>query len=702
MTVSRWLKGLTRALCSLVLVVLVVVALVCTEWGTRWLLSLLPITVGTSEGSVLGHLTLHDVSYEDRGTRVTAKYLSFTWRPAGLLDGTFFVDQLLADGLDVSLSPTQEADQPTRFEGVKLPFKIVVANASVHQLSVSNAPPIDRVTFGLTARDQQIVIHTFYANGLGWRTVMDGSLVPSKTPSFEIAATWAQQQDDRWHSGRLLANGDLDGGDITLEMRSPFDAEVQGTWQRQGDTFAVDTRGTWQRFRWPLKEEATIYSPRGELTIAGSLDDLTIALDGEITHPVIDAAAVNVDLSAAIQTTPLTWDFAGDWQITGDTLGTVAGQLQVTGDPREIDVEHTVSTPFLIATHATVTALDTKPSFSVQTDWQKLYWPLSGAVQVNSDQGRLVVDGTPQSVTADFRGAMTLPDILTALSIETKGTYRHDDSTLDASFSWQGQTVDEVTVSGSGALTGDPSGQLAIEHQVREPFGARTTANVFIAENRIIAETQWSKLQWPTLPGLASDEGLLSVDVSPQSLTGELNAAATVDGFEPLERIVATVTGTMPGEKHWRGEADWQLQLRQLPALKGDTTLQTDKENVRFQQKLSGLFTAHSNGSWRLESRELVDTTIVLVRCAMAFIRGTEVPQRTRVHASRGASGRTANRDEGRHRRRRHPDSPSRNSSHALFGAPRITIDAGESLGRPGRRKWSIGMDPESTVDTRY
>jgi translocation and assembly module TamB len=102
------------------LAVLLLLALLATETGTRWAVSLaaqaMPgLRAGAVDGALLDRLTLRDLSLADaEGPWLTAAELTLDWRPRALLSGRLVIDDLAGRAIEMSRLPASSpaAEEP--------------------------------------------------------------------------------------------------------------------------------------------------------------------------------------------------------------------------------------------------------------------------------------------------------------------------------------------------------------------------------------------------------------------------------------------------------------------------------------------------------------------------------------------------------------------------------------------------------------
>src|SRR5699024_8570188 len=120
-----------------------------TETGTQWLFTQMThmapgkLQVKQVEGRLGRNLTLTGLRYHTPNFTLTVEYLNFSWRPAALLEGTLWIEQLHLREVTWH-QEHQSTEKTTALPEIALPLKVVAESVQIQNLSLQplESPPM--------------------------------------------------------------------------------------------------------------------------------------------------------------------------------------------------------------------------------------------------------------------------------------------------------------------------------------------------------------------------------------------------------------------------------------------------------------------------------------------------------------------------------------------------------------------------------
>jgi translocation and assembly module TamB len=397
--------GLPRLLLGLAFQVLLLVPVLLglilgTQTGLKTALAMAQdlapgmIRIGEVEGRVLGRLRLRDLEIRLPDLDLDLGGLDLDWRPWEAIAGTLSIRELRIQDLDLTMTPKEEEpSKPLSLPDVALPLGIEIGEILVERLRVFqrgvDAPVfrLDRAVLAAGLREGQLALR---------RLELD---LPE--PRLSARASGEARLQDRYPLGlelnwelalppaaRLAGQGRI-GGDLA---RLIIDHEVSGSARVR---LAAEVTEVLEALSWT-----------GEIELQGvevrdfAADAPALALTGLLeTQGDLQAATVSGTLNARAQDLPDFGDLAASlslrWQDRVLTLDA-------------LDLRESVSGARFGATGNLDLGQD-PGVFAVQGGWERLRWPLSGDLQVESPQGRLDASGTFAAYAYRLSGAVQGP-----------------------------------------------------------------------------------------------------------------------------------------------------------------------------------------------------------------------------------------------------------------------------------------------------
>ena len=364
--------------------------------GTQWLFAKLntltpgELHIERVEGRMTGPLELIGLSYRDGALALELQHFVLDWRPTELLERRLHLLELTLEGSRLQLPPAEPADSESKpaFPAIRLPLTVQLDSLLVDDFQIT-APDrqeptqIQRISLEAHTDQDRVTIAQLQAAAFAVQVELSGALQLSSELPLQLDLSWQYQLPD---GPELAGRGTLTGNLTELELIQTLAPPLQG--QLQAKLFELLNAPHWQA-RLQL-QEARIGAfaagfpalVKGELTSKGTLERIEASGRLDLSEPSLGAL-----------TTELQAHYAED-RVTAERL--------------------LITTPAGTRVEGKAQYVLNAASGQLQADlnWQGLRWPLQGdAVQVQSAQGKLHLDGTPEAYTYRTDLDLALPDL---------------------------------------------------------------------------------------------------------------------------------------------------------------------------------------------------------------------------------------------------------------------------------------------------
>ena len=380
MMLTRILSGLVVGLCLLLMLVF---SLLFTQVGNQWLWGIAKQQVagldGTMESGQLGrgwHFT--ELSYEQDSLAFSARNITLDWQLGKLLDRRLWLQQLVAEDIEVSIKhfPDAKEEQPAEpLAEITPPLRIDLDDIRANRVKISL--PGQTIAW----QSLQVAVH-WDAEGM----VVTGPEMSGLTLTLQDndEAPAADKQPASTTSSPLVLPEVVLPFPVKLQGVSLTDSKLVQNGQVQAlHALVLELEGkgsTINIVNAELDHELAVLQLGGDLTLTGDYP-LDLALSGTVREPLMDGQLNG-------QTVALTLT---------DSLAKLKGKLALGG---------------VVNAHASLTAepLDPQLPFDVSLDWQQLGWPFKDP-QWRLEQGKLHLQGRLEDYRLTLNSEAHGPDL---------------------------------------------------------------------------------------------------------------------------------------------------------------------------------------------------------------------------------------------------------------------------------------------------
>lgn len=370
----RTLRIIAWTLCGLVGIVLIVLGLALSPWGTSWLMSQAQsrglLSYSAVEGAPLDHLVIHDLHLPLNGTTVDATRLDLEWAKDCLLRGKLCIESVQGDGIRISLAAAEPAPE-------------AATSATLPMARISVPLPVDVRRLALND------VNLFMATGmtLSWASLTSGAALQGSQLTLQETVL----SGTRIHLPPATAEAVADATAAATVPTEPLhQLPIANPLAAYSTTPLAqrDTRITLPDIVLPL--DITASSVRvDDLEVNGAtpirVDEATMALHtlrDQVTLErfTIDSPDLKAELKANVT-------LSGDYPLSLHMASTVLRQpisneqvvLEAKGSLAALAVDIQSRGPVDTTTAIKADLLSQRLPFSFQTGSPRVQWPLPGA-----------------------------------------------------------------------------------------------------------------------------------------------------------------------------------------------------------------------------------------------------------------------------------------------------------------------------------
>lgn len=280
----------TLLILSLILVS-IMLGLTGTQPGTRLIFQLAqtlhpPLKIGSVSGTLLGNLTLADLSYKNDDLSIHSTRLRLSWHPQTLREGTITVEALTLDQPVIRLTRQKEESAPLTLPAIRFPLQTEIQSLDIHQLEIVQ-PDDSHVIFdqiSLTARMQQDRLELPKLTLVMAKLQVSGKGNVTFQQQWPLAAEieWRFDDKTRWE-GQGEVSGDLHSLSLTHTLLAPFNLSLTANLSHVLENPSFDARGTWDEIAWPLNDDKKWFSRQGRFRIHGHSSAYRFELHSQVS-----------------------------------------------------------------------------------------------------------------------------------------------------------------------------------------------------------------------------------------------------------------------------------------------------------------------------------------------------------------------------------------------------------------------------------
>ncbi len=541
-----WLRLPLALLLQLLLLVLVLLLWVLgTQSGLRFALGLADdlapglLEVERADGRVLGDLHLRGVKVRAPGLDLDLGGLDLRWSPLAAFTGTLRVQELRVRDLDLVTQPGEETepeDGPLELPSIALPIDVELDQVLIERVSLGqpgDAPPfrIERAALSVSLSGSELSLRelALAIPEPRFNASVQGKARLTGDYPLELGLTWDLSQEPALElAGEGAVGGDLSRltlkHDLSGSVEMTLEAVVQGVldaprWEAVLEILRVDLPA--------VHADLPVVDVTGRISSSGDLNDARVQgnLVGEAPE-LPDFGRLNLDLDLIWRDQVLSISALELSEDKSGALLTAGGELDLSGDPGR---------------------------FNIEAAWEKLRWPLTGAVIAEARQGKIDASGTFE----EFRYALStdawgrdFPRVV--LQLEGEGDQQ---GTLIRTLTLD--TLDgRIQARGKAGWAPEPSWELALSADGIDTAGQWPEIPVKLALD--LTSTG-------TLDAFDYDLGARLDSAAPMvpSATLQLNGEGDVQGARLATLRIETLGGTISahGEATWAPAVTWKAAL---------------------------------------------------------------------------------------------------------------------------------------------
>jgi len=493
------------------------------------------LVVNKIHGRAINHIAFDHLLYTDKAISIELNQVDLQWHLSNLLHHKLVIDKLTVDKATVHLLPQPDAINNNPFEFPHLPVSILINDATINRLDFSQdkliIPTVNAIHISAEISNTEWKLQQFDFNVLNQNLKLQTTLqpvFPYQANALLLVAPAANSIAP--FQGQITIHGNLLNYQWQGDLQSPAHLKLNGSLI---NGVQLNTKMDWSQLHWLFSQTQTIDSEKGQVTIIGTLPDLTINLNTRLSAP-----------------------FQSSWQINAKTREQAA------------DIDATMSTP------------QGKTVIKIAFDNAKAP-KLLGTIKIDSN------DAFIQPVD-HFKSTIELSgNSLATLSIFSQITANYLQNKFDATLHYQNEQINTQLNLGLNhiEITGSPTGKLQLAARLPAPYllhpaltGLKTTitADGFFdnkQQGALAISINKGVFKIPHQPDLAFAGGELQTKLSHKILQSTGNF--TIDNYKKL-----TLALTLP---------DFNINAPTSPKQRMQGNLTLDVNSLDFIKNFSDL-----------------------------------------------------------------------------------------------------------------
>ncbi|KJV06145.1 translocation/assembly module TamB domain-containing protein [Methylocucumis oryzae] len=298
----KWLKTVIVLLLLVLIPLAVVVGVIASERGCRWVLNHVPgLTITAMHGTLLSQITLTGLRYENPDLSLSADSIHLAWQAPALLTRTLAIDAFTSQKLIIAPHPTKPAP-PSTFtwqQGIQLPVSIQLKHVQLDDTQLINDGTVltlKQVNLALQSQNNHIVLQKLSVNLPDIDTKLTGELDLSAGFPMQLQGDWRFTHAVGTWQGQLQVIGDINRLTLQHELKQPFAIQSKAEFSEILATPTIKSVSTWQQqLRWPLTGATPqLQSQQGRLEVNGTLNAYQVNASAQLASPNVKQALVTL------------------------------------------------------------------------------------------------------------------------------------------------------------------------------------------------------------------------------------------------------------------------------------------------------------------------------------------------------------------------------------------------------------------------
>ena len=222
-------------------VLLIVLVLMATEAGSRWIvnhvITYVPgkLTIGRIQGSVLSGLNFYEIEQRDKQQHLQIQHVALNFQPMALLGGTVFLRSLNISGVSYIIPETKKVFNRKTVQSsqdISFPFSVVVEEARVDHLDFHQGATkhtLDYVQLAGRADKNGLLLKRFEAQGEDVHVNLQGHISFRYPYPFQANMNWSTLFPSKVKAkGKCEISGNIEFVEFTHKFSKPFELDARG------------------------------------------------------------------------------------------------------------------------------------------------------------------------------------------------------------------------------------------------------------------------------------------------------------------------------------------------------------------------------------------------------------------------------------------------------------------------------------------
>lgn len=248
------------------------------------------ISIKQPRGSLFHHLSFKELTYKEDAVIVTLKGGQLSWRFWALWNQQLLIKSIQFNDVQVEIFDTHEAIKDTAqtdFSLPQLPLTIQIHQVVVDNLRIKQAGSVyalNQLKLEASLNNRVWRIQQSGLNYNDFQFLLDAQIEPHPpyhaTSRLQFSSISEPKTGMR---GALHLSGTQALYHLQGELKGPLQGEINGV-LKNGEQLSMTAN--WHDSHYPAKDTATLSSPKGHLSIEGTLNDLLIEAQTKLDKPL--------------------------------------------------------------------------------------------------------------------------------------------------------------------------------------------------------------------------------------------------------------------------------------------------------------------------------------------------------------------------------------------------------------------------------